>query len=87
MAANNGYASQLSYQLYDATGGLGLPSTGQARLARSRTRQRKSLKGTLLSDRPGIDRYCVKKGGGTLPAGYPTSRLNSKLSRRTPSGG
>ena len=64
-------------------GGIKGTGVGVARLGRTRAGQRKVLKGTLLSDRPKIDRYCVNKGGGSLRVGYPTSRLASKLSRGT----
>lgn len=70
-------------QCVSTKGGIKSTGVGQARLGRTRTKQRKTLEGTLLSDRPGIDRYCMKKGGGSLRAGYPTSRLNSKLSKKT----
>lgn len=63
-------------------GGVRRTSVGKARLARTRKRQRKLLDGTRFSDRKGIDRYCVS-GGGTLRAGYPTTRLASKLTRKT----
>ena len=63
-------------------GGIRSRSVGTAMLGRTRSRQRKLLNGTRFSDRPGIDRYCVR-GGGTLRVGYPTKRLNSRLSRRT----
>ncbi len=64
-------------------GGAKGTGIGVARLGRNRTKQRKTLEGTLLSDRKGIDRYCLKKGGGSLRVGYPTSRLSSKLSKKT----
>ena len=47
---------------------------GSARLGRTRSRQRKSLQGKLLSRRGGIDRYCAE-GGGFVRVGYPTKRL------------
>ncbi len=64
-------------------GGAKGTGIGAARLGRKRTKQRRTLEGTLLSDRKGIDRYCLKKGGGSLRVGYPTSRLSSKLSKKT----
>ena len=64
-------------------GGAKGTGIGVARLGRNRTKQRKTLEGTLLSDRTGIDRYCLKKGGGSLRVGYPTSRLSSKLGKKT----
>ena len=64
-------------------GGAKNTGIGAARLGRTRTKQRKTLEGTLLSDRKGIDRYCLKKGGGSLRVGYPTSRLASKLGKKT----
>ncbi|HYI35353.1 MAG TPA: M14 family zinc carboxypeptidase [Thermoleophilaceae bacterium] len=63
-------------------GGIKGTGVGVARLGRTRAKQRRALQGTLLSDRKGIDRYCTKKGGA-LRVGYPTSRLASKLSRKT----
>jgi len=63
-------------------GGVRGTRVGAARLARKRTKQRKTLLATRFSDRKGIDRYCVQKGG-TLRVGYPTGRLASKLSRKT----
>ena len=64
-------------------GGIKNTGVGVARLGRNRTKQRKTLEGTLFSDRKGIDRYCLKKGGGALRVGYPTTRLNSKVSKKT----
>ena len=62
----------------------GVKSTGiaAARLARKRAKQRATVFGTRFKDRQGLDRYCVS-GGGILRAGYPTSRLSSKLKRKT----
>ncbi len=75
--------AKVARQCVSTKGGIRRTGVGQARLGRTRTRQRKLLKGTLLSDRPKIDRYCVKKGGGSLRVGYPTSRLTAKLSKKT----
>ena len=75
--------AKVARQCVSTKGGIKGTGVGQARLGRTRSGQRKKLKGTLLSDRKGIDRYCVKKGGGTLRVGYPTNRLASKLSRKT----
>ncbi len=82
-AGGQGPAGGQGRQCVSTRGGIKGTGVGVARLGRTRARQRKVLKGTLLSDRPGIDRYCVKKGGGSLRAGYPTRRLTSKLSRKT----
>ena len=64
-------------------GGIKGTGLGAARLSRTRTKQRKTLEGTLLSDRPGIDRYCLEKARGNLRVGYPTKRLNSQISRKS----
>ncbi len=64
-------------------GGARGTGVGRSRLGRTRIKQRRTLRGTLLSDRKGIDRYCMKRGGGSLRVGYPTSRLSSKLSKKT----
>ncbi len=82
-AAGQGPAGGQGRRCVSTRGGIKGTGVGVARLGRTRARQRKILKGTLFSDRPKIDRYCVKKGGGSLRAGYPTRRLASKLSRRT----
>ena len=65
-------------------GGVKSRSVGAARLGRSRKAQRRRLRVARLARgrRTGIDRYCVQ-GGGTLRVGYPTKRINGKLSRKT----
>ncbi len=64
-------------------GGAKGTGVGAARLGRKRAKQRRMLEGTLLSDRKGIDRYCLEKARGALRVGYPTSRLNSQISRKS----
>ena len=65
-------------------GGVKSTSVGQAKLARTRKKQRRRLRVARLSRgrRAGIDRYCVQ-GGGRTRVGYPTKRLNRKLGRKT----
>ena len=53
---------------------------GPARLARTRVKQRKALRGKRLRSRNGIDRYCAT-GGGTFRIAYPTRRLDRGLKR------
>jgi pimeloyl-ACP methyl ester carboxylesterase len=50
---------------------------GPARLGRTRSSQRRRLRGKRLRDRPGIDRYCAT-GGGSFRIGYPTARLSPR---------
>ena len=69
---------------YPPSGGVKRPSVGPAKLGRTRKTQRRKLRVARLARgrRTGLDRYCVQ-GGGLLRVGYPTKRLNSKLSRKT----
>jgi hypothetical protein len=53
---------------------------GPAVLDRTRTRQRRALRGGRLRSRGGIDRYCAT-GGGSFRIAYPTRRLSRKLRR------
>jgi Beta-propeller repeat len=66
----------------NARGGIQGKRLGVAFLGRSRTSQRRVIKGTLRSRRGGIDRYCVT-GGGALRIGYPTARLLRARSLRS----
>lgn len=81
--AGGGAGARGARRCVSTRGGIKRTGVGVARLGRTRTSQRKILKGTLFSDRPGIDRYCVREGGGSLRVGYPTKRLNAKLSKKT----
>ncbi len=64
-------------------GGVKPRAVGKARLGRTRVRQRRALGGVKrLKSRKGIDRYCVRGGGG-MRVGYPTKRLSSKISQRS----
>lgn len=64
-------------------GGVKPRAVGKARLGRTRVRQRRALGAVKrLNSRRGIDRYCVRGGGG-MRVGYPTKRLNSKMSRQS----
>lgn len=81
--AGGGAGARGARRCVSTRGGIRRTGVGVARLGRTRTGQRRILKGTLFSDRPGIDRYCVREGGGSLRVGYPTKRLNAKLSKKT----
>jgi len=65
-----------------AKGGVKARALGKARLGRAQKRQRRALGATRLKSRKGIDRYCVRGGGG-MRIGYPTKRLSSKVSKRS----
>lgn len=65
-----------------ARGGVRPRSLGKARLGRTRKSQRRALGGKRLKSQKGIDRYCVR-GSGQMRIGYPTKRLNSKVSKRS----
>lgn len=62
-------------------GGVKPRSLGTARLGRKRKAQRRILGGKRLKSRKGIDRYCVRGGGG-MRIGYPTKRLMKRTPRR-----
>ncbi|MDQ3644934.1 MAG: peptidase M14 [Actinomycetota bacterium] len=63
-------------------GGVRPRALGRARLGRTQSRQRRALGARRLKSRRGIDRYCVRGGGG-LRVGYPTGRLLSKIEERS----
>ena len=63
-------------------GGVKPRRLGSARLGRVQKRQRRALGGKRLKSRKGIDRYCVRGGGG-MRIGYPTKRLASKITKRS----
>ena len=63
-------------------GGVRPRALGSARLGRAQKRQRRALGGKRLKSVRGIDRYCVRGGGG-MRIGYPTKRLVSKISKRS----
>lgn len=55
---------------------------GQARLGRTHRAQRRGLKAKRrLAAHGALDRYCTV-GGGSFRVGYPSRRLNSRISRR-----
>jgi hypothetical protein len=80
--ASSRAAAAAAKRCVSTRGGVRARSVGPAVLARRRGTQRKRLGAPRLSARNGIDRYCMQ-GGGTMRVGYPTRRLNSKLSART----
>jgi len=62
-------------------GGVKPRRMGTVQLGRTQKRQRRILGGKRLKSRRGIDRYCVRGGGG-MRVGYPTRRLATKISNR-----
>jgi Alpha/beta hydrolase domain len=64
----------------NATGGVHGKRLGPTVLGRTRSRQRRALRGARLHSRGGIDRYCAT-GGGSFRIAYPTRRLNRGLGR------
>src|SRR3954451_437581 len=64
----------------NATGGVHGKRLGPTVLGRTRSRQRRALRGARLHARGGIDRYCAT-GGGSFRIAYPTRRLNRGLGR------
>lgn len=68
----------------NARGGVTGRRLGPAALGRTRSRQRRLLRGKALRSRAGLDRYCAA-GGGSFRIGYPTARLSRRqraLARR-----
>ena len=64
----------------NSRGGAKGKRLGPASLGRTRSAQRRLLRGKALKSRPGLDRYCAS-GGGSFRIGYPTTRLNRRLGR------
>ena len=61
----------------NSRGGARGKTLGPARLGRTRSAQRRLLRGKRLRSRGGIDRYCAT-GGGSFRIGYPTTRLSRR---------
>ena len=61
----------------NSRGGVRGKTLGPATLGRTRSRQRRLLRGKALSSRAGLDRYCAT-GGGSFRIGYPTARLSRR---------
>jgi hypothetical protein len=61
----------------NARGGVRGRRLGPAALGRTRSRQRRLLRGKRLRARRAMDRYCAA-GGGSFRIGYPTARLSRR---------